>query len=164
MWFCRYEMVTKAVSSKTNYRTRGAEFDRVLLAEGRRFFLGRSDCVAAACGGLRAVNTGGMRRRAVLCALAVKTGVPDARYGRLIPSPGSAPGARAPSMRAISSTRSLRSSPSEPTRRTGSGTSHAKELIDLAERMGIPTKDAVRRVLEHLGGRGACGFAATKSE
>jgi hypothetical protein len=35
---------------------------------------------------------------------------------------------------------------------TGSGTSHAKELIDLAERMGIPTKDAVRRVLEHLGG------------
>lgn len=28
--------------------------------------------------------------------------------------------------------------------------SDAKELIDLAERMGIPTEDAVRRVLKHF--------------
>jgi hypothetical protein len=31
-------------------------------------------------------------------------------------------------------------------------TSVARDLIDLAERMGIPTSEAVRRVLEHLHG------------
>jgi hypothetical protein len=37
-------------------------------------------------------------------------------------------------------------------------TSVARDLIDLAERMGIPTGDAVHRVLEHLDGFAVVDF------
>jgi hypothetical protein len=115
----------------------GGGLDAVLLAGGGIRFR-RADFFAATCGGLRCdvecarveTTSSGMRVRAS-----------DAPSERSIPSLGSAPGASiAPR--------------SEAARVTVTGTSTARELIDLAERMGIPTSDAVRRVLEHLDGDG----------
>jgi hypothetical protein len=67
---------------------------------------------------------------------------PDALSGRSIPSFGGASDAR---------------TGWGPARITPSGShgSAARDLIDLAERMGIPTGEAIRRVLQHFEGERA---------
>jgi hypothetical protein len=89
-------------------------------------------------GGLPRSTLGGYRNEHDVFVL---VRVSDASSGRTIPSLGGASGAFPVSMQLFSVRCMI--APTAPV---------VRELIDLAERMGIPTGDAVSRVLQHLDG------------